>query len=523
MAEEYISKDALTGLYGGDTTATPDIWGFFKPYKNVFDKITKGTAGANEYAAAAGILGLLIPSLNKPQTAGWKGSIDLSKQYNRTPITQPAYKPYAQSASPVMGRQFFNTSYSAAPPAAPPPSIPAPATPPLTNQGLDPNSPGDSGGMARGGIAALRRFAAGGATSNAINVQTLGFGGDQPVDVKSLNELLSKSTGQSLYFPAGTYTFSSTLNIPSNITLMGDGSGKTIFLADKDYDPNASLVKAQSQASAININGITFDGGDNPRKGTSALVELGYTSDLNFTNSAVQNTQYIGLDLGGAQNATVQGSLFTNIGNPNHSVNGGSAIYVGGEGENQAKNINVVGNTFKDNNWSAAYFMPDGGQFSNNTCVNNGESTLFMNHTGKNVTIANNTIDGSRRMDISASGLELGGQNLKVYGNTITNAGSDGITLTDVSNSQIENNNLFNNGRESQKYEPFQYAAGIGVNSSTQNANNVVQNNTIYDNQTNPTQQYGVFGWSQNQGAGWAAVKLPTTPCMALRVIICMT
>jgi hypothetical protein len=103
------ADDALT------TTASTDIWGFLKPYKNVFDKITKGTAGANEYAAAAGILGLLIPSLNKPQTAGWKGSIDLSKQYNRTPITQPAYKPYAQSASPVMGRQFFNSSYSAPP------------------------------------------------------------------------------------------------------------------------------------------------------------------------------------------------------------------------------------------------------------------------------------------------------------------------------------------------------------------------------------------------------------------------
>jgi hypothetical protein len=135
-----------------------NLSGVLGSYKKLFEKIKSGNAGATEYAAAAGILGLLIPSLNQPKTKGWKGSIDLTKQYNRAPIAQPAFTPYAQSAAPVMGRQFFNTTYGAAPPpAAPPPSIPAPATPPLTNQGLDPNSPGDSGGMARGGIAEMAK------------------------------------------------------------------------------------------------------------------------------------------------------------------------------------------------------------------------------------------------------------------------------------------------------------------------------------------------------------------------------
>jgi len=133
---------------------------FLSPYKALFNKISSGNAGATEYSAAAGILGLLMPALNKPKTKGWKGSIDMNRQFTRTPIAQPAFTPYAQSAAPVMGRQFFNSAYGAAPvtpPAAPPPSIPAPATPPLTDQGLDPNSPGDSGGMARGGIAEMAK------------------------------------------------------------------------------------------------------------------------------------------------------------------------------------------------------------------------------------------------------------------------------------------------------------------------------------------------------------------------------
>ena len=152
---------------GAAVTGSSDLLGFLKPYKSVFDKITKGTAGATEYAAAAGILGLLIPSLNQPKTKGWKGSIDLNRQFTRTPIAQPAYTPYAQSAAPVMGRQFFTSTYGAAPAAggAPPPTTP-PATPPATPPtetpvlspiGTDPNSPGDTGGRAQGGLLELAR------------------------------------------------------------------------------------------------------------------------------------------------------------------------------------------------------------------------------------------------------------------------------------------------------------------------------------------------------------------------------
>lgn len=140
------------------------------PFKGIFDRLKSGNTTANDVNAALGVLGLIMPSLNKPQTAGWKGSIDLNKQFTRTPVSQPAYTPYAQSASPVMGRKFFTSTYGA--PVAAPATTPAtpgaittpgatttPVTTPLTEQGLDPNSPGDSGyaegglmGYARGGM-----------------------------------------------------------------------------------------------------------------------------------------------------------------------------------------------------------------------------------------------------------------------------------------------------------------------------------------------------------------------------------
>ena len=149
---------------------------FLGPYKSLFNKIKSGQAGATEYAAAAGILGLLIPSLNKPKTAGWKGSIDMNKQFTRTPIAQPAYTPYAQSAAPVMGRQFFTSTYGAPPvpgvaPAVEPPVV-NPGTTPMTPIGTDPNSPGDTGGMAYGGLA---EFARGGMPPRYLRGETDGM------------------------------------------------------------------------------------------------------------------------------------------------------------------------------------------------------------------------------------------------------------------------------------------------------------------------------------------------------------
>ena len=156
----------------GEVVGTPGtiagLKDFLGPYKSLFNKIKSGQAGATEYAAAAGILGLLIPSLNQPKTKGWKGSIDLNRQFTRTPIAQPAYTPYAQSAAPVMGRQFFNSTYGAPvttggtlPPVTTPPINPDAPLPGSLVPQIPPPDPNNEtttgGGMAQGGIAEMAK------------------------------------------------------------------------------------------------------------------------------------------------------------------------------------------------------------------------------------------------------------------------------------------------------------------------------------------------------------------------------
>lgn len=164
MTTSVSSEDNLD--WAGDTGAQsgggPDVdWtgsglsglsGLIKPFKGLFDKLTSGNATPSDYAAATGLLSMLLPGAFNTKTAGWKGSIDMNRPFTRTPIAQPAYVPYAGGAAPVMGRQFFTSSYGV--PAAAPAPAPAPTAPEPAPPAQDPNA---SPGAAAGGLMQLAR------------------------------------------------------------------------------------------------------------------------------------------------------------------------------------------------------------------------------------------------------------------------------------------------------------------------------------------------------------------------------
>jgi hypothetical protein len=129
------------------------LTGILGSFKGIFDRLKSGSTTTNDVSAALGVLGLLMPSLTAPKTAGWKGSIDLNKQFTRTPMVNPAtsYVPY--SGKPVMGQQYFTSTYGA--PAAPPPAAGGGSGGAADPQ-QQPNYT-ESSGMAQGGIAMLAR------------------------------------------------------------------------------------------------------------------------------------------------------------------------------------------------------------------------------------------------------------------------------------------------------------------------------------------------------------------------------
>ena len=141
-----------------DTDPFSGISGLIKPFKGLFDKLTQGTGTPADYSAATGLLSMLLPGAFKTKTAGWKGSIDMNKPFTRTPIAQPTYVPYAGGSAPVMGRQFFNTSYGV-PASAPAAPTPAPAPAP-SDEPVGPITAAEGGIMrlARGGSTGAPRY-----------------------------------------------------------------------------------------------------------------------------------------------------------------------------------------------------------------------------------------------------------------------------------------------------------------------------------------------------------------------------
>lgn len=135
---------------GSGSGSTSTGGGILDAFKGIWERFKTGTSTPNDLQAGLALLNLLMPSLSAPKTAGWKGSIDMNKQFTRTPVVNPAtaYKPY--SGQPVMGQRYY-TSFYGAPPAASGGGD-GTAAPPVD----DPTKSG-VGGAAQGGLMELAR------------------------------------------------------------------------------------------------------------------------------------------------------------------------------------------------------------------------------------------------------------------------------------------------------------------------------------------------------------------------------
>lgn len=163
-----------SGGSGSGSTSTGG--GILDAFKGIWDRFKTGTSTPNDLQAGLALLNLLMPSLSAPKTAGWKGSIDMNKQFTRTPVVNPAtaYKPY--SGQPVMGQRYY-TSFYGAPPAG------ANANPESQQPQYDVPDPSTTGGgMAAGGLLSLAR----GGEANApryLRGKTDGMADEVPSDI----------------------------------------------------------------------------------------------------------------------------------------------------------------------------------------------------------------------------------------------------------------------------------------------------------------------------------------------------
>lgn len=307
--------------------------------------------------------------------------------------------------------------------------------------------------------------------------------------------------GGIVYVPSGTYLIANTVRIKSNVTLLGAGSS-TILRAASTLPDNKELVLNQNFGGGVDVyddenmtlSHMVFEGNSATARETS-LVTFVKATEVVVENCVFRNHTFMGIAIGGCFRVQVVNSRFLNLGRPMPSIYSAPALWTGAYGDGSAaKTVAVDHCLFQDNNWSGCYFMPQGGRISHCTFINNGESSIFSNESGKDLQYTNNYIDGTRRSNISASGLETGAFNIVISGNRIMNCQNDGISMTDVKDAIVTDNLISNNGRDPSYYSG---ASGIGIITYDTTPglgpqNIIIANNRITDDQATKTQGYGI-------------------------------
>ncbi|SFI31080.1 Chitodextrinase [Paenibacillus sp. UNC496MF] len=202
-----------------------------------------------------------------------------------------------------------------------------------------------------------------------LNVTAYGAnGGDTADDLQGIaSAIAAAASGDTVYFPAGTYYITGSIAAKSGIKLIGQSKDTTIIKYSGTTDNNMISL---SNTSNVEVAQLTLDGNNNAHVVSGIWGEPGSGHNIhhNVIKDLVKSDGFapFGILLSGTDNATITDNTFTNIG-----VNSewGGAIRAG---------------------WNS-----NGTKILRNTIANTGRGGIFANDTCNNVKVKNNTITGS--------------------------------------------------------------------------------------------------------------------------------
>lgn len=273
-------------------------------------------------------------------------------------------------------------------------------------------------------------------------------------DTAAVQAALVAAAGKSLYIPSGTYLCGG-LIVYSGTTVYGDDPTTSILKAQATLGGSTPLLRNNITSGTayvyadkgIQIRNLGFNG-NNLGSRLEGLVAFAKVEDGLMDNCRIYDIKYIGLVIAGCLSFAVNNSFFTNCGNTAVTIEGGAAVWLGPAADTTISfDVSITENTFQSNNWSAVYANANRVSIIGNYMSENQESAVFM--TGSNNIVSNNWINNQTIKYISASGLEIAGDNVTITGNYIGDTDSDSISLTDINFVTVTGNTLLNPGRDS--------------------------------------------------------------------------
>lgn len=294
-----------------------------------------------------------------------------------------------------------------------------------------------------------------------VSVKDFGAMGDGVTDDHAALSVAIAS-GRDIYFPAGTYLITQSLEFSNlqNVRLRGSGRDVTkIKCAGDAIFSNSALAFVDS--SHIEINGLTLDQNNNASfTATWPLVFFLTSTHVAVRNCSVINVTYIGLGLNQVQHFWIEDNFLehnTAINSTNYNINVTSTV------GNLSRYGVVRGNTMlrSSNIFTGRDIVIDGNVALSSKYGANIATGGDANFVYGSYVVTNNICNYGAGVDtdnINVAGMEIGGNGVIVSNNICLQNGGAGIAVL-ARNSIISNNICLGNGQNVAATDP--YKSGI--------------------------------------------------------------
>lgn len=309
-----------------------------------------------------------------------------------------------------------------------------------------------------------------------VDVRALGAVGDGVADDTAA---FNSAPSGIVYIPSGTYRLAGW--VPKSNTTYRLSSGATLTQANN----GASIVALANGAQNITFRGGTFLGLATSSAGAISIFDTQaetFRNDLLIDACTFDTFGGMALVLGGAKGWKVRHCIFRRTAQLNiHSGTGSYPAIWCSDGEAlgsfaRSSDGLIDGCTFEDMYWSGVYALGLRLSIRNSQFRSTRESAIYISHFAERISVTGCNIDGTIMQNISAAGVEVGGEHVDVSGNRITNCGAYGVSIQDARFFNVTGNLL-----------TFNQTGIVIISSSTTHppAYGVVKANTV----TNSTQR----------------------------------
>ena len=323
---------------------------------------------------------------------------------------------------------------------------------------------------------------------------------DDGSSIQDALEFLEFHGGGILQILPQTYLTANMLAVGNNITIRGPGTigAHPLLPPNKLLLQNAEIGSGQGvrDATGIRIQNVVFDGRGQLGR-TAALVGLTKVVDPVVEGCTFKSADYIGLADGGCLNGRYQRNVFTDLGDASRAS---PALWIQSFPADQTMSTRAIASesAFYDNRRSGVLLSGIECSLINNTLHNNGESTIFMGATATSCTVTGNHVRRANRADISAHGIEVGGQGHLISDNDIISVDGTGITVSDPIDVVVTNNRISGYREDPSYYVQPWSAAGISVITESSSRNVLVSGNII---RRSTDSEYGIVIFTKSTAA----------------------